>query len=167
MKKKRSTKKKKKRRKTLSLFLPHPAHVGREVEDLVAARDDLLAVVVDAQVDEVELVAELLLLLICLEVNFDGRKRRKKSAASEKSERKGKRKTRGRQSSGGRKDSDLLPSDEHLAALFPILLNAESALPCQPTRKPQNDRREIERRGNSAGGASLPLGRCPSSIIFR
>ena len=43
---------------------PHAAHVSREVEDLVASRHDLLAVVVDAEVDEVELVAKLLLLLI-------------------------------------------------------------------------------------------------------
>ena len=68
----RSTKNKKKdhengRRKTR---LPHAAHVRSEVEDLVAPGDDLFAVVVHAEVDEVELVAELLLLLVCWFVCF-------------------------------------------------------------------------------------------------
>ena len=38
------------------------AHVSGEVEDVLAALDNLLAVVVDAQVHQVELIAEGLLL---------------------------------------------------------------------------------------------------------
>ena len=41
---------------------PRTAHVGREVEDVLAATNNLFAVVVDAQVHQVELVAEHLLL---------------------------------------------------------------------------------------------------------
>ena len=58
----RSKLKKKRKKNAKNPLSPHASHVRGEVEDLVAAGHDLLAVVVDAQVDEVELIAELLLL---------------------------------------------------------------------------------------------------------
>ena len=94
------------RKKKLSnLYLPHAAHVRGQVEHLVASRDDLLAVVVDAEVDEVELVAELLLLFfVCSEVfelegeEEEGGRRR----GSERSREKGNEREVGRAAAGNK-----------------------------------------------------------------
>lgn len=86
-----------------NINVPHAAHVRGEVEDLVASRHDLLAVVVDAEVDEVELVAELLLLYCFGDGTFryGGRGQGGRNQRPARSEREGETKREAGRAAGG------------------------------------------------------------------
>ena len=149
-----------------NINVPHAAHVRGEVEDLVASRHDLLAVVVDAEVDEVELVAELLLLYCFGDGTFryGGRGQGGRNQRPARSEREGETKREAGRAAGGISRppifSLLPPPMKPLQHLF----RSSSIVRALIDHERHGSRRGSEAQGSAEGGTRA--GRACRSLSF-